>query len=196
MAEYTDDIRAILSFIAEAGLLKRTPRAGWSVVGVEPCESVADHSFRCAVIGYCLAKMEKADAYRVLLMTLFGDIQEARTGDLHKMAQRYIAAEAPEDAALSEQIDSLPKAMKADFHSFRREYLAQKTRESIIARDADILECLIQAQEYLHFGYQAAAAFTRKAPRHLKTASARRLWQQARSADFNEWWLALTRFTR
>jgi putative hydrolase of HD superfamily len=60
----------ILNFISEAGLLKRTPRSGWFVAGIKNPESVAEHSFRCAVIGYCLAKMEDADPYQVLLMTL------------------------------------------------------------------------------------------------------------------------------
>jgi len=68
-------MRNIVDFIAEAGLLKRIARSGWWVIGIKDQESVADHCFRCAVLGFILAKMEKADPYKVLLMTLFnGDI--------------------------------------------------------------------------------------------------------------------------
>ena len=78
----------IVEFILETGVLKRTPRSGWSLLGIDHAESVADHSFRCAVIGYLLARMEKVSVHQVLLMTLFNDIHEARITDLHKMAQR------------------------------------------------------------------------------------------------------------
>ena len=99
-----NETKVLLDFIAEAGLLKRVKRSGWWVLGIEGGESVADHSFRCAVIGYILAKMEGADPYKVLLMTLFNDIHEARISDLHKMAQRYINGKEGEDKALAEQI--------------------------------------------------------------------------------------------
>ena len=77
---------AILELVCEAGLLKRVQRSGWWVLGIKNAESVAEHSFRCAVVGYVLAHMEQADAYKVLVMCLFGDMHEARITDLHKMA--------------------------------------------------------------------------------------------------------------
>jgi putative hydrolase of HD superfamily len=42
--------KRILNFISEAGMLKRVKRSGWSVLGIVNAESVAEHSFRCAVI--------------------------------------------------------------------------------------------------------------------------------------------------
>ena len=190
------DFKKLLRFIAEAGLLKRVPRSGWAVVGVKPCESVAEHSFRCAVIGYVLAKMEHADAYRVLLMTLFNDIQEARIGDLHKMAQRYIDGKASEDKALKEQITDLPGDVKGDLRASTFAYRAQNCKESIIARDADILECLIQAKEYYEFGFKEAIKFTQKAPKFLKTKSAKILWRKAEKEPLNAWWMEFSDFTR
>ena len=50
--------KELLNFIAEAGMLKRVRRSGWSVLGIKDAETVAEHSFRCAVIGYILASME------------------------------------------------------------------------------------------------------------------------------------------
>ncbi|MBU2102961.1 MAG: HD domain-containing protein, partial [Candidatus Omnitrophica bacterium] len=143
----------VVDFILEAGLLKRVERSGWSVVGMKQKESVAEHSFRCAIIGYLLASLEGADSSRVILMTLFGDMHEARITDLHKMAQRYIDVREAESAAFSGQISRLPEPMACELARMRREYTAQETKESIIARDADILECLIQAKEYYEFGF-------------------------------------------
>ena len=63
-----------LNFFAEAGLLKKIKRSGWWVAGIKDPESVAEHCFRCALIGYYIAHLEGVDPYKVVLMTLFNDI--------------------------------------------------------------------------------------------------------------------------
>ena len=186
----------VVEFIFEAGALKRTPRSGWSVLGVQHPESVADHSFRCAVIGYLLARMEKVDVQRVLLMTLFNDLHEARITDLHKMAQRYIDARQAEDMSHEEQVGALPAELREELTGVRRDYTDQTSKESIVARDSDILECLIQAKEYVEHGHKSAALFMTKAPGHLKTKSAKTLWRLAQTMDVNEWWARLGSFAR
>ncbi|MCK5306723.1 MAG: HD domain-containing protein [Candidatus Omnitrophica bacterium] len=189
-------VKEILNFISEAGMLKRVERSGWSVLGIKHAESVAEHSFRCAVIGYLIARMEKVPPYKVLLMTLFNDIHEARITDLHKMAQRYIDAEPHEDKSFYEQIKPLPKDIKKELFDMRDSYKNQLSKESVIARDADILECLIQAKEYYEYGHLEAAKFMKKAPAFLKTKSARQLWQRAKSSNLNDWWIKLSKFKR
>ncbi|MBU1852816.1 MAG: HD domain-containing protein [Candidatus Omnitrophica bacterium] len=185
-----------LDFISEAGMLKQLKRSGWSVLGIKDAESVAEHSFRCAVIGYVLACMEKASSYKVLLMTLFNDMHEARITDLHKMAQRYIEVEGVEDKVFYEQVNFLPSQMEKELRDIRKAYRNQKTKESIIARDADILECLIQAKEYQGHGFLEAGKFMKKAPFFLMTRSARRLWGLAKKTDLNQWWVKLSEFKR
>ncbi len=189
-------LKNMLDFICEAGMLKRVWRSGWSVLGIKDAESVAEHSFRCAIIGYVLARTEKASTYKVLLMTLFGDMQEARITDLHKMAQRYINARKAEDRSFYDQINSLPRSIKRELKDMREEYNNQNTKESVIARDADILECLIQAKEYYEHGFSGAAKFMKKAPQFLRTKSARHLWRLAGGTDLNDWWFKLSVFKR
>jgi len=187
---------SILSLFLEAGLLKRIRRSGWWVVGLKNPESVAEHSFRTALIGYCLAKKEDVNAYPVLLMTLFNDLQEARINDLHKMGQRYIDFSQAEDKVFKEQIKNLPQEIKKELRSIQAEYRLQKSKESILARDADILECLLQAKEYYEQGYRLSKNFFKKAPAHLKTRSARLLWQSIKKARIDKWWMRLTEFKR
>lgn len=189
-------IAKILNFIAEAGMLKRVKRSGWWVLGIKDVETVAEHSFRCAVLGYLIARMEKVDPYKVLLMTLFNDIQEARITDLHKMSQRYFKYQRAEEKAFSEQIQALPKDIKDELSSMHRDYVHQKSKPSIIARDADILECLIQAKEYEEHGHREAPKFMKKAPAFLKTKSAKILWSHAKKSKLNTWWENLTEFKR
>ncbi len=186
----------LLNFIAEAGMLKRVRRSGWWVLGIKDVETVAEHSFRCAVIGYIIACMEGTPPYKVLLMTLFNDMHEARINDLHKMSQRYIKVKEAEEKAFGEQIASLPKAVKGELSGLRREYNKQNTKEAIISRDADILECLIQAKEYEEHGYKEAFKFMKKAPALLKTKSAKKLWSSAKAMALNEWWERLSEFKR
>jgi putative hydrolases of HD superfamily len=186
----------LLNFIAEAGTLKRVRRSGWDMLGIPDSESVAEHSFRCAVIGYVLAKMEKADTGKVVLMCLFNDIHEARIGDPHKVAHRYLNVREAESAAFGELIKDLDGEIKFDLGSHRKEYDAQDTPESVISRDADLLECLIQAKEYSARGFVSARKFFKKAPAHLKTKSAKKLWESTAEWDPDAWWEKLARFER
>jgi putative hydrolase of HD superfamily len=186
----------ILDFIAEAGMLKRIKRSGWWMVGIPYEESVAEHSFRCAVIGYVLAKAEGAEVSKVLMMTLFNDIHEARIGDMHKVAHKYLNVKEAEKEAFSGQIENLEAGMKGELKGLREEHDAQETLESLIARDADILECLVQAKEYTDLGFKTAEKFFKKAPEHLKTESARRLWGNAKEWDSSTWWEKLGKFER
>jgi len=188
-------LQNIVEWILETGLLKRTPRSGWSLVGVSDVESVADHSFRCAAIGYVLAHMESTDVYRTLLMTLFNDIHEARITDLHKMAQNYMDPGVAEDRSFSDQIGGLPEGIRDELSAMRCEYKLQESKESIVARDADILECLVQAKEYSEHGNTSAALFMKNAD-HLKTDSARKLWALMERTDVNTWWSRIGTFGR
>jgi putative hydrolases of HD superfamily len=185
-----------LNLFAEAGLLKKIKRSGWWVAGIKDPESVAEHSFRCAVMGYYIAHLEKADPYKVVIMTLFNDIHEARINDLHKMGHYYIDFKEAEKKVFDDQIKGLDKKVRAELKHLREEYDAQVTRESIVARDTDILECLLQAKEYYDSGYTKAEKFFKKAPDHLKTKSAKRYWHQIKRWNSGQWWEPIVKFER
>ncbi len=186
----------VLNFIAEIGMLKRVKRSGWWMVGMPYEESVAEHSFRCAAIGFILARMEGADPYKVLMMTLFNDLHEARINDLHKVAHRYLNVRGAEKTAFAEQVQHLGKDLREELQGLRKEHDAQETSESVVARDADILECLIQAREYADLGFQNAKKFFKQAPEHLQTESAKKLWESSQSWDSSAWWEELGKFER
>ncbi|MBU0468456.1 MAG: HD domain-containing protein, partial [Candidatus Omnitrophica bacterium] len=133
------DLSAINLF-AEAGLLKKIKRSGWWVAGIKDPESVADHSFRCAIIAYYMAHLENVDPYKTLTMALFNDIHESRINDLHKMGHYYIDFKEAEKKVFKDQVKDLDPRVKKEMETFRNEYDEQITKESIVARDADILE--------------------------------------------------------
>ncbi|MEW5894237.1 MAG: HD domain-containing protein [Candidatus Omnitrophota bacterium] len=185
-----------LDFFAEAGLLKRVRRSGWWVAGIDDPETVADHSFRTAVIGFYMAHLEKADPYKVVSMCLFNDIHEARINDLHKMGHSYIDFKDAEKRVFVDQVKRLDQEVREPLSALRNEYDGQSTRESQIARDADILECLIQAKEYLDSGYLEAEHFFGCAPMHLKCQTAQKIWLKIADWDSSDWWQNVVKFER
>ncbi len=185
-----------INLFAEAGLLKKIKRSGWWVAGIKDPESVADHSFRCAIIAYYMAHLENVDPYKALTMALFNDIHESRINDLHKMGHYYIDFKQAEKKVFSDQVKGLDSRVKKEMEIFRKEYDEQMTKESIVARDADILECLLQAKEYYDSGHTKAKKFFKKAPDHLKTKSAQKLWKQIKDWDSGQWWEDVVKFDR
>lgn len=185
-----------VNLFAEAGLLKNVKRSGWWVAGIEDPESVAEHCFRCAVMGYYMAHVEKVDVHKVTVMCLFNDIHEARINDLHKMGHHYIDFREAEKQVFADQMADLDKNVKSEMTDFRREYEEQKTKASIVARDADILECLLQAKEYYDNGHTKAKKFFQRAPSYLKTATGKKLWKTIETWDSSQWWEDVVKFER
>ncbi|MBN1493841.1 MAG: HD domain-containing protein [Candidatus Omnitrophica bacterium] len=184
--------QALADLIYEAGMLKRTPRSGWLVAGVQKPESVADHSYRCAVLAFVIASLESADAEKAMAIALFHDLHEARTGDMHKMAKRYVDPYAAEGTVAEQQTAGLPHALKRTLRALRTEDREQKSRLAKIVRDADILECLIQAKEYYENGIRGVKPFFRNGEKMLATESAKTLWRACRERPSHLWWYEIS----
>ncbi|MBP1782975.1 MULTISPECIES: HD domain-containing protein [Micromonospora] len=168
------DAAGAMSFIFEAGVLKRAARTGWWFAGVKHPESIAEHSFRTALIGMMLAAMEGADPARVSMLCVLHDTQETRITDIPHIAKRYLTA-APNTAVTADQVAGCPPAVADVINAAVAEYEAGETLEAIVARDADKLECLVQAVEYRHQGVADVQRWIDSSRAALKTASAHRL---------------------
>jgi putative hydrolase of HD superfamily len=78
--------------------------------------------------------------------------------------------------------------MTDDFTSWTRAFCRRESPEAIVARDADLLECMIQGKEYLDQGARHARWWFAKARDALQTKSARRLHSRLASWDSQRWW--------
>ena len=141
-------LNSIAKYFYEVGTLKHQRRTGWWRMGVRDPESVAEHSYCTAVIGYILASLEGADPEKTASICLFHDTAETRIGDLHWVAKRYIRTKEGEQKASNEQIEQLPQSIAERVGVLLREYEERSSREAQVAREADLLECLLQAREY------------------------------------------------
>jgi putative hydrolases of HD superfamily len=181
----------ITGFLYEMGLLKRLPRAGWLVAGINHPESVAEHSFRTAIIGYLLAHAEGADPGRTALLCLFHDTQETRIGDVPLVGKPYVVT-APNPQVTADQVAELPGETGAAVRALVDEYEAQASAEARLARDADKLECLIQAREYQAQGHDVQP-WVETAVAALRSDTAKRLAGAFQRAQPDQWWKAFAR---
>lgn len=167
-------------------MLKRTPRTGWQFLPGATAESVAEHSYRVAMIGFVLARIagEDIDADRVLRLALVHDLPEARTGDLNYMNQKYAAAD--ESKAAADLVDGLPFA--EELAELLAEYREEASREAIIAHDADQLELLLQLVENRDAGASEAMSWVPFVLKRLRTSCARKLAQRIVDGDSTRWW--------
>jgi len=178
-------------FLYEAGHLKNLPRSGWLVAGIKNPESVADHSFRVAVIAAILAKLEGADAGRAVTLAVFHDLAETRTGDLHKMAQKYLDGKDGAEKAGDEQAESLPSLLNAFLKDTASEIHQKASPEAAILADADRLDCLLSALEYGACGFPTSE-WVENSKKSLATESARAIAKAALGQDPFKWWEGLT----
>ncbi|CAI1493151.1 5'-deoxynucleotidase [Thermococcus nautili] len=147
----------MLDLLIELGNLKRLPRTGWLLRGVPNPESVAEHSYRVALITLFLADELKAkgveiDVEKALKIALLHDVGEARITDIPKTAQYYLDKGKAEKKAVMELLLSSPEPK--EYFKLWREYEEETSPEGKLVKFADRLEMLIQAYEYEKAGFR------------------------------------------
>lgn len=177
-------MKRIIEFLFEVGMLKRTPRSGYQFLG-SGGESVADHSFRTAVIGYVLASLEPdADQDKVIRMCLFHDLPEARTGDLNYVNKRYVRAD--EEKAIRDQVQDL--VFSEEIIGLSREFDAADTLEARISKDADQLDLILELKEQLDLGNRHAEEWLSFAFKRLTTKNGKKMARQILTSERDAWW--------
>jgi len=181
----------LCDYIFELNTLKKFPHSGTKLAGVREPDSIAEHAYRTAIIGYLVAKGEKVNPEKVAMICLMHDNGEARITDLHKVARRYIDSKKAEKQAYKEQLTNVPKELADLFWKNFIEYEDRTTKEGIVARDADMLETAFQAKEYLDIGYKACQDWIDNVEKCLKTKTAKKILRSMKKKKFTDWWRGL-----
>jgi putative hydrolase of HD superfamily len=182
------DFDAITDFIYELGAMKKLKHIGTKYAGVKDPDTLAEHCFRATQIGYILAHLEGVDANEVMKICLFHDNGEIRVGDHTRIADQYFDADDAEEKAFEDQIARLPEEVQTKLTGLLSNYRAEdKATEFVVARDADLLETLFQAKEYLDCGYPLQR-WIDNGEKYLKTESAKMILKSLKNKTFTDWW--------
>ncbi|MFI9487857.1 HD family hydrolase [Promicromonospora sp. NPDC052451] len=186
--DVTDPAAAgVANFAHEMGVLKRLRRSGWWQVGVRDPESVAEHSLRVAQLAALIASEEGADPARAAYLGLWHDSQETRITDLPHSSRAYLARTGDNETITRDQTSHLPDAAAKTVTDAVIEYEAQETPEARCAKDADKLECLLQALEYRAAGHQHVQKWIDSSRAGIRTAFAARVADAALAGSTMAW---------
>lgn len=184
---FNNQIVNTIHFLTEVFSLKYILRSSYQTLsrGLGQ-ETIAEHSFMCAIIGYVLANLEHADVNKVVLMCLLHDIAETRTGDanfIHKHYQLLL-----EDKAISDMTSGLSRDMQKEIRNLYKELAEQKTKEALLVKEADILEQEFQEKHYYEIGNKQAKGWMDYSVKQFKNPTAIKIGRKLKNAKISGWW--------
>lgn len=177
-------------FLFEVGNLRKVLRSHRQTLLTDDLsDNIASHSFRVTWIGYFLAVAEKADVSKVVLMCLLHDLPETRSGDQNWVHKRYVKVF--EEEIIADQFAGLPT--ETNLVALAREYQQRTTKESQLAKDADLLDQILLLKEYAWQGNKEALSWLKGfAQRNLLSSKTALKWAKAiRAQDPSDWWSSL-----
>lgn len=188
--EPTNEYR-IADFLFEAGTMRKVVRMHrQTLLTDDMSDNIATHSYRVALIGWFLARMENVDPYKVVMMCLLHDLGEIRSNDHNWVQKRYVKIY--DEEIIEEQLGSLPYG---ELKAFATEYEHRESTESIVAKNADLLDQILLLREYEWQGNKEATRWLRGAGvegnaqlKKLTLDSARLLGQAIYDRDPSDWW--------
>ncbi|MEK9208482.1 MAG: HD domain-containing protein [Patescibacteria group bacterium] len=184
------DIKKLLHFIEQAGMLLQMPRSHKRSL-ITSFDNIASHSYHVCVLSYCLSRTEGLsvrDSENAVVMALFHDLEEARTGDLDFISKNYTKTD--EEKAINHQFSKLH--FGKELVELLNEYIEGKSKVSQCVRDADSLAQIYHEWVLMWQGNKLAeqwfkADFIERIP-HLFTNTAKELVNAMKSSNPNEWW--------
>jgi len=175
-----------VNFLNEVGMLANTPRSGFAFLGSGK-QSVAEHSYRMAMVGLALARSYDGvvNLEKLLLICLSHDLAEARTGDMNYVNKKYVKVD--EAKALDELAEE--SSLGNEVASYVREYNAAESIEARLAKDADQLELLLCVKEEHDKGNPRAMDWFEAGVKRLKTREAKDMAASIKVTASDQWWI-------
>jgi len=182
----------IVNFLYEIGTLRKTARAHRQTLLTDDLsDNIASHSYRTAMIAWFLAKEEGADPYKTVMMALLHDTPEIRSNDHNWVHKKYVKIF--DNEIIPEQLGTLPYN---DLFEFSTEYSKRISKESILAKEADVLDQILLLREYEWVGNKEAHIWLYGKNKNventqlkkLKTKTGIRIGKAMYDIDPSDWW--------
>ena len=136
----------LLEFFKKMDELKNTQRKGWVLAGIPNPESVASHSYMCALLVYMFGPEAGVNVSKAIKMALVHDMGESITGDI--TPHDNISPEKKTSFENDALIKLCAYANNKEMLELWKEYAERKTPEAIFVHHLDKLEMAIQAYNY------------------------------------------------
>lgn len=177
------------NLIYEAANVKRMLRTGWQRLGDNE-EGVGEHSFMTAVIAYLLAREINAqnDAGRsvsmekIMLMSVFHDFHEGRTGEMDKVAKLYMTRH--EDKAN----EDIFKDIDNDLLTLLSEYEARQTLDAQVVYEANVIAFGVECKILMERGNTHAKEWMDANSKRVRLPESVNLMTSLAETDSQDWW--------
>ena len=160
----------VLRWYEKAAKLKEVRRAGWERCGVQPCETVAEHSFGVALLALAAGANINVNFERCCALAVVHDLAEAIVGDI--TPNDAITPQEKHDRE-AEAIRQLEQTLgDSRVSQLWHEFEAGETAEAKLVRELDVIEMAWQARQYQQRGALAiskAAQFEESALQRVKS---------------------------
>ena len=135
---------------------------------------------------------DAATSARLIVREGTANVPEVRLGDIPSTGKRYVTPP-PAQQIIGDQTAKLPPTVGEAVRSLVDENEQRLTPEAICARDADKLECLLQAREYQAAGNTDVQPWVETSVAALRSPSGRRLGALCQQLAPKDWWAAAAR---
>jgi putative hydrolase of HD superfamily len=137
-------------FFSESGKLKSEKRRGWlKKLGLAHPESVADHSYRTALMAMVVSDARGLDSAKAVRIALLHDLPEALVGDAMPNERSGASKAKVETKAMEKLLRGIPLRVRTLYRDTWLEFLEGDTPEAKLVRQLDKLEMAMQASEYV-----------------------------------------------
>jgi len=182
-------IKKLANFLFETRILKHTPRACSYYLKGPVKENIVEHLYFTTIIGWILAKLENVDENNVIKMCLIHDLVDTRGGPRNLIMKFYNPL--PNEQKIIKEISEDHNLEFIPLENLFNEYFEHKTKEAIVAKDADILARMLLEKECLDLGNQKAKKWLEYSFKRLETKSGKELGKALIETDSDEWWLKI-----
>jgi putative hydrolase of HD superfamily len=182
-------IKKLANFLFETRILKYTPRACSYYLKGPVKENIVEHLYFTTIIGWILAKLENVDENNVIKMCLIHDLVDTRGGPRNLIMKFYNPL--PNEQKIIKEISEDHNLEFIPLENLFNEYFEHKTREAIVAKDADILARMLLEKECLDLGNQKAKKWLEYSFKRLETKSGKELGKALIETDSDKWWLKI-----